>query len=205
MFAKPTHQQAIALAAVFQACHLVDQLANTGSANATETELCLSALLNQNPGSIDDLYGSEQALKTGIEAMDQLLGEHQHPQRYASITLVSVLAVLSIERHLHSRPVMLSNIAEGIEKAHRQAQHFSVTHSNVVANIASLYQQTLSTLRHRVQVKGNPDYLQQPAVAERIRCLLFAAVRSAYLWRQLGGKRFHILLFRRALLKALNR
>ncbi len=205
MFAKPTHQQAIALAAVFQACHLVDQLANTGAANASETELCLSALLNQNPGSIEELYGSEQALETGIDAMNQLLGEHRDPQRYASITLVYVLAVLSIERQLQARPVMLNNIAEGIEKAHRQAQHFSVTHSNVVANIASLYQQTLSTLRRRVQVKGNPDYLQQPGVAERIRCLLFAAVRSAYLWRQLGGKRYHILLTRRALLKALSR
>ena len=86
---------------------------------------------------------------------------------------------------------MLKNIAEGIDNAARQAEHFSVIHDNVFANIASLYQQTISTLRQRIQVKGNPIYLQQPGVAERIRCLLFAAVRSAFLWRQLGGKRYH--------------
>jgi len=62
----------------------------------------------------------------------------------------------------------------------------------------------LSTLQRRIQVKGNAIYLQQPGVAERIRCLLFAAVRSAYLWRQLGGKRYHLLFWRGALIKALK-
>ena len=79
-----------------------------------------------------------------------------------------------------------------------------MVHDNVLANIASLYQQTLSTLRQRIQVKGNAMYLQQPGVAERIRCMLFAAVRSAHLWRQLGGKRYHLVLYRKALIKALK-
>jgi len=204
MFSKPTHEQAVALAAVFQACHLVDQLANTGGASSQEVKVSMAALLNQSPQSIEDLYGSEQALETGINAMTLLLDEYQGTELYAPITLVYTLSVLSIERQLNSRPVMLKAVAEGIENANRQALHFSVVHDNVLANIASLYQQTLSTLRQRIQVKGNAMYLQQPGVAERIRCMLFAAVRSAHRWRQLGGKRYHLVLYRKALVKALK-
>ncbi len=204
MFSKPTHEQAVALAAVFQACHLVDQLANTGGASSQEVKVSMAALLNQSPQSIEDLYGSEQALETGMNAMTLLLDEYQGTELFAPITLVYTLSVLSTERQLNSRPVMLKAVAEGIENANRQALHFSVVHDNVLANIASLYQQTLSTLRQRIQVKGNAMYLQQPGVAERIRCMLFAAVRSAHLWRQLGGKRYHLVLYRKALVKALK-
>lgn len=204
MFAKPTHDQAMALAAVFQACYLVDQLANTGEASTAEMEVCIGALLNQNPESLADLFGSEQNLEAGVEAMTVLLGEQKDSELFRATTLVSTIAVLSIERQLNSRPVMLQNIAEGIDKATRQAEHFSVIHDNVFANIAALYQQTISTLSQRIQVKGNPIYLQQPGVAERIRCLLFAAVRSAFLWRQLGGKRYHLVVYRQALIRALK-
>ena len=204
MFAKPTHDQAMALAAVFQACYLVDQLANTGEASTAEMEVCIGALLNQNPESLADLFGSEQNLEAGVEAMTVLLGEHKDSELFRATTLVSTIAVLSIERQLNSRPVMLQNIAEGIDNATRQAEHFSVIHDNVFANIAALYQKTISTLSQRIQVKGNPIYLQQPGIAERIRCLLFAAVRSAFLWRQLGGKRYHLVVYRQALIRALK-
>ena len=99
---------------------------------------------------------------------------------------------------------MLETIATGIDNANRQAQHFSTVHDNVFANLASLYQQTISKLRPRIQVQGNAIYLQQSRVAERIRCLLFSAVRSAVLWRQLGGKRYHLVVYRKALIKALH-
>jgi high frequency lysogenization protein len=204
MFSKPTHDQAMALAAVFQACHLVDQLANTGEASTEKMKVCISALLNQDPESIADLYGSEKNLETGADAMTLLLNEPKGSELFSSIILVYGLSILSIERQLNSRPVLLKNIAEGIDNASRQAEHFSVIHDNVFANIASLYQTTISTLRNRIQVKGNPIYLQQPGVAERIRCLLFAAVRSAFLWRQLGGKRYHLVLYRKALTQALK-
>ena len=204
MFDKPTHDQAMALAAVFQACHLVDQLANTGEASNEQVKVCISALLNQDPESIEDLYGSEQNLETGVDSLTVLLGEHKGTELFSGITLVYALSILSIERQLNSRPVMLKNIAEGIDNATRQAEHFAIIHDNVFANIAGLYQQTISTLRQRIQVKGNPIYLQQPGVAERIRCLLFAAVRSAFLWRQLGGKRYHLVVYRKALIQALQ-
>jgi high frequency lysogenization protein len=55
----------------------------------------------------------------------------------------------------------------------------------------------------RIQVSGNPAYLQQSGIAQRVRCLLFAGIRSAFLWHQVGGKRSHLLLRRDSLLAVL--
>ena len=204
MFNKPTSDQAMALAAVFQACHLVDMLANSGQAPTDDIKLSMAALLNQNPSSLQDMYGPSGNLQTGINAMTTLLGDRQNTTTFTLQTLSYVLTVLSIERQLNSRPEMLESIASGIDSANRQAQHFSIVHDNVFANLASLYQQSISTLRQRIQVKGNAIYLQQSNVAERIRCLLFSAVRSAVLWRQLGGRKYHLVFYRAAIVNAVK-
>lgn len=204
MFSKPTTEQALALAAVFQACHLVDMLANGGDAPIDDIKLSMAALLNQNPSSLEDIYGPTDNLQTGVEAMTTLLGERKKTQTYSVHSLGYALSVLSIERQLSRRPEMLGIITSGIDSANRQAEHFSLVHDNVFANIASLYQQSISKLRQRIQVKGNAIYLQQSNVAERIRCLLFSAIRSAVLWRQLGGRKYHLLFYRSALIAALK-
>jgi high frequency lysogenization protein len=204
MFRKPTRDQAMALAAIFQACYLVDTLANNGEAPIDEIKLSMGALLNQEPNSLEDIYGPAANLHTGIDAIKTLLGERKNSSTFSLQTLGYALAVLSIERQLNSRPEMLETIATGIDNANRQAEHFSPVHDNVFANLASLYQQSISKLRQRIQVKGNAIYLQQPTVAERIRCLLFSAVRSAVLWRQLGGRKHHLVFYRKAIIQALK-
>ena len=71
--------------------------------------------------------------------------------------------------------------------------------------MGALYADTISQLRPRVMVQGNPHYLAQPDVVAEIRALLLAAVRSAMLWRQLGGNYWDFLFFRARLLAAVER
>jgi high frequency lysogenization protein len=42
--------------------------------------------------------------------------------------------------------------------------------------------------------------LNQPALVERIRAALLAAVRAAVLWRQIGGTQWRLLLQRKQIL-----
>ena len=203
-FSKPTSEQAVALAAVFHACELVSQLANTGEASSDEMSLCMSALLNQNPDSLSQIYGPVSGLKLGMDSMERLFSDgNEETKKDSGEILRYVVSILYLARKLSSDKGMLDKIATGLENAERQSQHFSITHDNVYANIASLYQDTVSTLRLRIQVSGSSGYLQQPAVAERIRCLLFSAIRSAFLWQQLGGKRIHLAFYRKQLAKLL--
>ena len=63
--------------------------------------------------------------------------------------------------------------------------------------IATLYQDTISTLNHRIQVQGQVDYLRNDYVSNRVRSLLLAGIRSAVLWHQLGGRRWRLIFFRK--------
>jgi high frequency lysogenization protein len=52
-------------------------------------------------------------------------------------------------------------------------------------------------------VHGDMRFLQQPSNAAKIRALLLAGIRSARLWRQLGGHRWQLVFSRGKLLKEL--
>ena len=67
--------------------------------------------------------------------------------------------------------------------------------------IAALYKQTISTLSPRIVVNGRPQYLQVDRTVNWIRTLLFAGLRSAVLWRQMGGGRFSLMFGRKKMLE----
>ena len=78
------------------------------------------------------------------------------------------------------------------------------THPDVLAAMGGLYADTISQLKPRIMVQGNPHYLGQPSVVAEIRALLLAAVRSAVLWRQLGGNYWDFLFSRKHMLEAIE-
>jgi high frequency lysogenization protein len=49
-------------------------------------------------------------------------------------------------------------------------------------------------------VAGDPEILKRTDTQHRVRAILLAGVRAAVLWRQLGGKRRHILFSRQQIL-----
>ena len=105
-----------------------------------------------------------------------------------------LINVMKLERSLARHPALNQELGEGLAGMQRQLQHFPVTHPTILARLADLYCANLSGLKPRITVVGNPLYLQQPAKAQRVRALLLAAIRAAVLWRQLGGRRRHLLL-----------
>lgn len=200
-FSKPTADQAVALAAIFQSCELVAELAHSGNAGLDQLQHSMETLLNQNPLSIEQLYGPLDNLALGFQSMKSFFGgveQPNHPEVMRYVMLVIYLA-----GKLSKDKDRLNTIAEGIEQGARQADHFSATHDNVFSSIAELYEQSVSTLAVRVQVVGSSHYLRQPAIAQRIRSQLFGAIRNAFLWRQLGGSQIHIMMRRKALANAL--
>ncbi len=68
---------------------------------------------------------------------------------------------------------------------------------DLAARLAKLYSDNISPLRPRIIVEGNPNFLQQPTQVNQIRALLLAAIRSAVLWRQLGGSPWRMLFRQR--------
>lgn len=194
-------QQVTALAAVIQAATLVEQLARNGDVPAAEAEPLLQALFIQSPGHFEDVYGEAATrLASGLNNLQAIFGQ---PGRGISPDVTRyALSLLHLERKLRQNPEMLAELGRGIQTAARQAEHFGVGHENTIAALADLYKHTLSNLSFRIHVTGNPSFLQNPHTANRVRALLLAGIRAAILWRQVGGRRWHLLFKRSACLKA---
>nr|WP_176031434.1 MULTISPECIES: high frequency lysogenization protein HflD [Pseudomonas] len=195
-------QQLIALGAVFESAALVDKLARTGQISEAPLDCMLGSLLARNPASTLDVYGGDSLnLRDGFKALASALERkpgslQREPLRYA-------LAMLTLERQLDKRGDMLDLIGQRLDQVEQQVQHFGLVHENVIASFASIYQDTLSTFRQRIQVHGDMRHLQVSSNAARIRALLLAGIRSARLWRQLGGSRWQMVFSRRRLLNEL--
>lgn len=190
----------IALAGITQAVDLMDKLAKTGYLNSADFETCVNSLFEQNPASTEAVFGSANNLSRGYEVLIELLQRNKGAPQTALIGYC--LGALHLQRRLARNRTMLSQVGERINKSRHQVQHFGVTHENVVAGLASIYSDTISTFPFRVQVVGEAQYLQQSRVANQVRVLLLCAIRAATLWRQLGGTRWHFLLRRGQLIEA---
>lgn len=191
---KSWQKNAIALAGLLQACNLVEQLAKTGYLKTDEFEVLIKSLFEQNPDTVESVYGGLHNLATGFELLVELL-DNPRAQQNADL-LRYVLGILHLQKKLSKRSEVLNIIGSRLDKATTQIEHFGFTHDNVIANIAEIYSDTISKFQYRIQVTGEYAYLQQERVANQIRALLLAAIRSATLWRQCGGKRWHLLFYR---------
>lgn len=191
---------AISLAGAAQAISLVEQLAKSGYLRSDEFETAMASLLVQNPETVESVFGSSAKLQRGFEVLLDLLNHHRDAKN-ADI-LRYMLGVIHIQKRLARRSDMLHVIGTRLEKTEVQIRHFGHTHDNVVANVAEIYSDTISKFQYRIQVTGEYSYLQQTRVANQIRALLLAAIRAITLWRQSGGSRWQLLIYRSKIAEA---
>lgn len=187
----------LALAGIFQAAALVQDMATRGKADGDSFETSIRTIFDVNPSSVETVFGGIAGVRYGLEGLLEHLSGKQTPQK-AQIVKYAV-GILYLERQLVKDPEMLQRISTGIERARMQSEHYSITHSNVLANLAGCYSDTISTLTPRIMVAGEQGHLSNPEVANAVRALLLAAIRSAILWRQCGGNRIQLLFGRNKL------
>ncbi|GGC73839.1 high frequency lysogenization protein HflD [Marinobacter halophilus] len=190
------HDQTIALAGLFQAASLVRQIAHNGSCNEESLETCIRSLFATDPASTLDVYGGELSdIREGLDALSTSLAQQSRPQDVEILRYV--LNLIQLESKLKRNSDMLEVIGSRIDQARHTASHFGYIHSNLISNLASIYGDTISTFRLRIQVSGNPQVLQQEENAAKVRALLLAGIRSAVLWRQSGGHRWQLIFSRK--------
>lgn len=197
MTRKIDKDRALAFAGILQALQLVQNSAYGKPYDLETLQATLSSILLIDAATVEDVYGSVTGVKSGLRLLKtQLMIDKQKPDSELSRYLV---VLLHLERKLSKRADLLDKLTEGIERAQNQLEHFDISHSNVLASLADTYAQTISTLQPRIMVQGEQTRLTEAGVANQIRALLLAAMRSAVLWRQCGGTRLGLLLGRRKL------
>jgi high frequency lysogenization protein len=193
----------LALAGVFQAAELVQQVARHGRRVTPAVQASIHSLFMIDAVDAADVFGGVRGIAAGLRRLQHQLGDGRESPRDPELTRYAV-AMLFLERKLSRRPKMLRRLRAGIETAAGQADYFSETHANVVARLGDLYRDTISTMTPRIMVSGEAAILSNPDNAALIRALLLAGIRAAVLWHQCGGNRWQLLLRRRRILHAVE-
>ena len=192
-------QQTIALAGVAQAARLVDQISKTGSYPLEFLTPSIHSLFQFEAGSVEDIFGGVAGVKLGLNNLNSLLASRQADENRDLARYV--FAMLYLERKFATDPAMMSVVHTRLEHASFRAEHFANNVNDLCHSVSGIYQDTLSKLRFRIKVTGSAQHLQNSNNADVIRALLLAGIRSAFLWRQLGGRRWKLLWQRKQLLR----
>ncbi|HEX6833366.1 MAG TPA: high frequency lysogenization protein HflD [Rudaea sp.] len=184
-------ERVVALAGVFQAAALAREVATRGSCDASAMQTSLESVLKIDAETPADVFGGISGVRRGFEEM---IAQLDDTRRDLAMTRM-IITALRLERALSKRSDMLDALRTNIA-AIDQRFGGDPAQANLAGRLGQLYSQTLSNLRPRIVVEGNPAYLTQSAKVDLIRALLLAAIRAAVLWRQLGGSQLR-LIFRR--------
>jgi high frequency lysogenization protein len=192
-------QQTVALAGIAQAARLVDQVSKTGSYPVEFLEPSLHSLFEFDANSVADVYGGLPGVKLGLHNLSSLLANRQAEENRDVVRYV--FSLLYLERRFAANPEMISVVHSRLQHASFRAEHFATHANDICHSISGIYQDTLSKLKFRIKVTGSAQHLQDSQNADVIRALLLAGIRAAFLWRQLGGHRWKLLLQRKQVLR----
>lgn len=185
----------VAFAGICQAAALVHEIARTGTCDETELKNMLRSIVITDPAQTIDVYGSYENLEVGYKTLiKQLTNASSGPE---STLTRYMIGLVSLERKLAKRKDILGMLGERINQVKRQTHHFELTDEQILSNIAGIYTDLISPLGPKIQIAGTSTFLQQTLVRDKIRAVLLSGIRSAVLWRQLGGRRRHVIFNRK--------
>ncbi|MBN8768951.1 MAG: high frequency lysogenization protein HflD [Stenotrophomonas nitritireducens] len=192
----------LALAGIAQALQQVRRIAETGHSDAAVVRTAMDSVIRIDAPSPTAVYGDDRQVEAGLRLLRDYFGNRGKDELLPRLAL----SVLQLERRFVREGATVDKVQAGIERAAVQAGELGdPAHPDVLAAMGALYADTISQLKPRIMVQGNPHYLGQAGVVAEIRALLLAAVRSAVLWRQLGGSYWDFLFSRKAMLEAIGR
>lgn len=186
----------LALAGVSQGARLARDIARTGMCDATAFAASRGSLFAFDVDSVVEIYGSVRAMAYGLRS---LLGQLEGGDRRDLEVARYIVALLHLaDRLLRDRQTM-QELHDGLRALDRRQSHFELGQESLNEQLSELYQAHISPLGSRIMVHGEPLHLQNSENAAKIRVALIAGIRSAVLWRQAGGRKWPLLLHRRAI------
>ncbi len=193
----PRQSRVIALAALAHIAWMVNALARQGRCDEQMFDWLAARLFASKISAGDWLHAV--CLRT---LRQQLRGEFD---AHAKTIMHYMMGLLTLEKRLSQQPEMLQVLAERLQQIADNKDFFGQElHENTIAAIASLYGETISTLKPRIVIHGKPEYLNHSSNTNRLRTLLLVGIRAAYVWRQHGGNHFRLIVERKKMLDALD-
>ena len=144
--------RALALAGLLQAVAQVRRAAETGQVDDAAVRTAIASTLRIDADDAAAVFGGAQAVEPGLRILHRQIAEGSKDEALARLAL----AVAKLERQFVANRAMARQVQAGLEAAAPVAERLGASHPDVVAALASLYADTISQLRPRILVQGNP-------------------------------------------------
>lgn len=182
----------LTLAGIVQTATMVHDTARGRTVEDVDRQVLLRTVLTHHADDLAEIFPEPRAYCDGVgRALEMLSGRISSPE-----VLRYILQLIELARRLRGNRAVVSRLEVLLDQ-------LGVKEPDP-AQLSSIYQQTISTLGKRIHVVGEPSVLQQAVTADTIRAMLLAGVRFAWLWQQLRGRRWHLILRRKLLLEAMR-
>ena len=190
-------RQCLALSGVAQSAYLVKQLAQHGMVGQDKLNTMIRSLFITNPGTTEEVYGSVSRLNLGMQVLQEIVRNEEGSLKSPDV-LRYFLGILHLERKLAAKKGMLAELGQRLDNMqHLSLDDPDLANPDLIHELSGLYKETLSTLPFRIQVTGEANFLKNEELADKIRAGLLTGIRSAVLWYQSEGRRWHLLIGRK--------
>jgi len=197
IIAAPEKDITLAIAGVFQSATLVSQIARLNYYDEQALHQSSHSLIRLNVDSVDEIYGTVYGVQLGLRTITNLFSRKPG---------VSTKDVFQYAVAVHQLALKLNKLQKTSDVIRSELELIRLQISNdkdddieddaLHQSLADLYSRTVSYLTPRIIVRGSSTKLQHPKTVYRIRTALFAGIRSAHLWHQLGGRRWQLMFNR---------
>ena len=192
MLNENVNDQTIALAGLYQSCLVVSNIAWNGEYKEEDIIPLINCIMQIDSSNTENIYIDVSKLQTGLmyfrkQIVGDIFTRSSETRRY-------IASLNQLADNLMSDQNCINKIQMLLKELNLKSEAINI--DDKVTEISSIYQKTLSTFEPRIVVNGENKYLTNNIHASRIRTALFAGVRSVILWRQLGGSKLKLLLFK---------
>ena len=189
-----TSDQILSLAAVIQCCILVQRMARTGSVDENNLSRMVKTALILDTPAPDALYDGTADISRGLRMIADLGAGRPEAAQVDVIRMAN--SALQLQDTLRSSDLIRDKLGRRLAKLDASGRSIPYT-DELYFSLNDIYTETLSQLKPSIIVNGAEGHLQSAVLVAKVRSALLAAVRNAYLWKQTGGRRWHLLVFRR--------
>ena len=188
-------ERTLALAGLLQAAQLVDALAMTGHCDEKKLVTALSSLFIFDASSVEAIYGGTGNLQHIYPLLKRLF--RNRPLKKDRYIIRYFVQLIQLAHGLQKNNTSQEAMSLALQGINKQVAHLTPLHPQIYESISNAYEEIISPLSPTITIMGQGQYINQRVTLHKIRALLLAGIRSAFLWQQLGGKRWHFLFARK--------
>lgn len=188
----------LALASIMQTTKLVNDLAVSGQCDAKSCDISIESL-TKSGNKVSEIYSEKDDLCVGITALKEMLKKTSANKNI----LLYALSLMKLEKALMKEQKMLDIIAKNINEI-KNTNYIDINHENSIAKLATTYKNSAGKLQPKIMINGKPENLKNHNVANHIRALLLAGIRSVSLWRSSKGSVIQLIFNKKKIISQLE-